>query len=201
MAKYIINVDSIRDERSAGSRAYNIKCLKRWHACIPMTLVCKHSAFKDYQTSKANILKKISTELDPLISSVAKYVVHPSIYPETAAQPSIMQQFVSYLDVPSSEDITDTISKIWEIGEKARLNNTHHQKKDNHQYPKIGIVIQQMITPRISGVVFTRNPVTGFDETIVEVFQGKGIYAAQREMAPTRWVYKWGEFIESPILY
>jgi pyruvate,water dikinase len=58
-----------------------------------------------------------------------------------------------------------------------------------------------MITPRISGVVFTRNPVTGFDETIVEVFQGKGIYAAQREMAPIRWVYKWGEFIESPIEY
>jgi pyruvate,water dikinase len=201
MAKYIINVDSIRDEKSAGSRAYNIKCLKRWHLCIPMTLVCKHKVFEDYQANKANILKKITTELDPLISSVAKYVVHPSIYSETATQSSLTEQFISYLDISFSQGITDAMSKIWEIGEKARLNTTHHQRKDNHQYLKIGIVIQQMITPRISGVVFTQNPVTGFDETIVEVFQGKGIYVTQREMTPTRWVYKWGDFIETPTEY
>jgi pyruvate,water dikinase len=62
----------------------------------------------------------------------------------------------------------------------------------------MGIIIQEMVYPIFSGVLFTRNPLTGLDEIIIESVEGLGEALVQIGETPERWVYKWGEWIEIP---
>jgi pyruvate,water dikinase len=67
----------------------------------------------------------------------------------------------------------------------------------------MGVVIQEMVTPVISGVGFSRNPVTGERETLVEALEGSGEALLQQGMTPARWVRRgdtWVERPEAPIL-
>jgi pyruvate,water dikinase len=61
----------------------------------------------------------------------------------------------------------------------------------------MGVIIQEMVDPEFSGVVFTKNPLTGLDEIVVESVEGLGEALVQAGVTPDRWVYKWGEWIEN----
>ena len=43
-----------------------------------------------------------------------------------------------------------------------------------HQQRRIGVVVQRMIEPDCAGVMFTRNPVNGADERVIEASWGLG---------------------------
>jgi pyruvate,water dikinase len=55
-----------------------------------------------------------------------------------------------------------------------------------------------MIQLNYSGVVFTKNPMTGLDEVIIEAVDGYGDALVQEGVTPDRWVYKWGDWLEEP---
>ncbi len=56
-------------------------------------------------------------------------------------------------------------------------------------------------TPRrlVSGYAFSRNPVTGLDEVVVEVVAGPASERTREELIPERWVYRWGDWVERPL--
>jgi pyruvate,water dikinase len=62
----------------------------------------------------------------------------------------------------------------------------------------MAIIVQEMVEPEFSGVVFTKNPLTGLDEVIVETVDGYCDSLVQKGVTPERWVYKWGKLIEFP---
>jgi pyruvate,water dikinase len=62
----------------------------------------------------------------------------------------------------------------------------------------MAVIIQEMIEPQLSGVVFSKNPSTGLDEVIVETVQGLGTQLVSRGKTPDKWVYKWGRWTEEP---
>jgi len=59
-------------------------------------------------------------------------------------------------------------------------------------------MVQRMVPAQLSGVVFTRNPVTGLNETVIEGVPGLGEELVQRGATPCRWVQKWGQWLEQP---
>jgi pyruvate,water dikinase len=62
----------------------------------------------------------------------------------------------------------------------------------------MAVLIQDMVTPVISGVAFSKNPTTGLDEVVIEVVQGQGEALMQDGVTPERWVYRWGQFTAKP---
>ncbi len=62
----------------------------------------------------------------------------------------------------------------------------------------MAVIIQEMVTPVISGIAFSRNPTTGADEIVVEAIHGSGENLAQCGHTPRRWINKWGEWIARP---
>jgi phosphohistidine swiveling domain-containing protein len=64
--------------------------------------------------------------------------------------------------------------------------------------PPTGVVVQQMVRPGWTGVAFSRNPLTGLDEVVIEGVAGRGDPAQQDGTAPERWVFRWGSFAEEP---
>jgi pyruvate,water dikinase len=62
----------------------------------------------------------------------------------------------------------------------------------------MGLAIQEMIPARLSGVAFSRNPITGMDEIVVEAVEGSGIALMQEGITPQRWIWKWGKWLQQP---
>jgi hypothetical protein len=63
---------------------------------------------------------------------------------------------------------------------------------------QMSVILQEMVTPVISGVSFSKNPLTGLDEVIIEALPGRGVQLVQEGKTPERWVYKWGQWIAQP---
>jgi hypothetical protein len=63
---------------------------------------------------------------------------------------------------------------------------------------RMAVIVQEMVTPQLSGVVFTKNPSAGTDEVIVEAVKGLGAALVSQGETPARWAYKWGRWTEVP---
>jgi len=62
----------------------------------------------------------------------------------------------------------------------------------------MGVIVQAMVQPQISGVSFSKNPLTGLDETVVEAVPGSGELLVQDGVTPQRWVSKLGQWTDRP---
>ena len=51
---------------------------------------------------------------------------------------------------------------------------TYRQRVGLFARPSIGVVVQALLNPEVAGVMFTRNPVTGADERLIEASWGLG---------------------------
>ncbi len=53
----------------------------------------------------------------------------------------------------------------------------------------MAVIIQEMVPPKWSGVVFSQNPMTGANELIMEIVPGEGTALVQNGITPERWVF------------
>lgn len=60
------------------------------------------------------------------------------------------------------------------------------------------VIFQKMITPRLAGVAFSRNPLTGLNEVVVEAVEGLADAMVSGEKTPLRWVWRGTGFTVSP---
>lgn len=60
------------------------------------------------------------------------------------------------------------------------------------------VIIQRMVQPEASGVSFSRNPVTGLSDVVIEAISGRGDALLARGRDPLRWVSRNGAFVEEP---
>ena len=63
----------------------------------------------------------------------------------------------------------------------------YRQKKGIAAPPRIGVVVQTLIEPVAAGVLFTRNPITGADERLVEAAWGLGEAVVNGTVVPDRY--------------
>lgn len=68
----------------------------------------------------------------------------------------------------------------------------------NGHSAQMTVIIQEMVDPVISGVAFSRNPVTGLSDIVVEAIEGRGDTLLQDGVDPSRWTYRNGEIVEQP---
>ena len=62
----------------------------------------------------------------------------------------------------------------------------------------MGVLIQEMIPASMSGVAFSRNPITGMDEVVIEAVEGSATTFLQDGVTPLRWIWKWGKWLQQP---
>jgi len=95
-----------------------------------------------------------------VIDDESSYAVRSSADCEDSVNRSHAGQFDSFLYV-----------KKGEIEEKIKLVE-NSAKKSNEKNIKISVIVQEMIRPDYSGVMFTANPINGKPETIIEAVKG-----------------------------
>ena len=122
--------------------------------------------------------------------------VRSSAVDEDGADASFAGQHLTLLNVPGAEELASALNEIWwSANSDAAI--TYRQRVGLFTRPSVGVVVQLLVTPETAGVMFTQNPVTGADETVVEASWGLGEAVVAGRVIPDHFrVSRSGEVIE-----
>ena len=99
--------------------------------------------------------------------------VRSSAIGEDSQDASFAGQHVTVLNVRREDQVVDAVLRVRESAhtESARA---YRRTLGLDDAPRVGAVVQRMIEPDCAGVMFTKNPLTGADERVIEASWGLG---------------------------
>ena len=115
--------------------------------------------------------------LDPLNEAfselAARVAVRSSAVGEDAKDASFAGQHVTILNVDSTEALVNAIRAVHQSAHSASAL-AYRRRLGVDGPPRIAVAVQQLVEPDSAGVLFTRNPVTGARERVIEAAWGLG---------------------------
>lgn len=181
-----------------GSKAVNLRYLARLGRAVPVTFVCTADACVSCVTGHGDIAEELRGELDRFLADGRAYVVRSSGNLEDELSQSFAGQFLSVLGVSGLDNVVKAISDVCASAMSAELDSYIAKIGHRREDLRMAVIVQEMVEPVFSGVAFSKNPITGFDEVVVEAVAGRGDALVQSGATPMRWVSKWGEYRTRP---
>ncbi len=127
------------------------------------------------------------------------FAVRSSAVAEDLADASFAGQQDTYLNV-RKHDIIKMVLTCWSSYWNTRAMKYRHDASKDHLSQGMAVVVQKMVASEISGVMFTSDPVTGEEHTVIEASWGLGESIVSGLVTPDRYVVsKDGEIIEVSI--
>jgi pyruvate,water dikinase len=99
--------------------------------------------------------------------------VRSSAVGEDSAGASFAGQHITVLNVPSVDDVEAAVREVW-WSANSDSAITYRKRLGVFERPSVGVVVQSLLQPDSAGVMFTRNPITGADERMIEASWGLG---------------------------
>jgi pyruvate, water dikinase len=112
--------------------------------------------------------------------------VRSSAAGEDSAIASFAGQHASRLGVLPGEGLLEAVQAVWRSGFCAGALG-YRDRLGLDRSPSMGVVIQPLIHARLAGVLFTRNPVSGAPERVIEASWGLGESVVQGRVVPDRY--------------
>jgi pyruvate,water dikinase len=137
---------------------------------VPPGVALSGSIVEAVAAGEEAALKQVVRAVEPLGGPLA---VRSSAVDEDGAAASFAGQHLTLLNVPSAEHLGPALSEIW-WSANSDSAITYRQRVGLFTRPSVGVVVQALLNPEAAGVMFTRNPVTGEDERMIEASWGLG---------------------------
>jgi phosphohistidine swiveling domain-containing protein len=185
------------DAAQIGGKARSLRYLKAHGFTIPDTYVCDVEAYERYRAGSSEVLGQVAEELAELVGE-RSYAVRSSANVEDGVDHSFAGQFKSCLNVQGLKRLVKAIEAVWQSTSSNKVRAYAEKTGAPVGDLRMAVIIQEMVEPHLSGVVFSKNPSTGLDEVIVETVQGLGSQLVSHGTTPDKWVYKWGGWTEEP---
>lgn len=195
---YIIDLRAKKLPDTIGSKAYNLRRLVDAGFLVPRTFICLWEVHQAFIENNLESLNQFKQELSQKIPLSATYAVRSSANLEDQINYSFAGQFTSFLDVEGVEGIFKSACNIWALTKSPHLQTYFQKQGLSEMNLRMAVLIQEMVKPVVSGVAFSRNPVTGADEVVIEAVTGSGISLVQAGSTPLRWVHKGKGWISTP---
>lgn len=118
-----------------------------------------------------------SKDSERLVESFASLdgpvAIRSSAVGEDAKNASFAGQHVTVMNVRTPQEVAAAVRKV---GLSAHTSSAlaYRRKQGISGPPRIAVVMQRMVVPDVAGVLFTRDPLTGADERVVEASWGLG---------------------------
>ena len=168
--KRVVPLEKALDEAIFGSKAVGLGQAIRNGLPVPPGVALSGSIVEAVAAGEHAAIKKVAKWVGPLGGPLA---VRSSAADEDGASASFAGQHLTLLNVPSVEQLSSALSEIW-WSANSDSAITYRQKVGLFTRPSVGVVVQALIDPDSAGVMFTRNPVTGADERVIEASWGLG---------------------------
>ena len=115
-----------------------------------------------------------------------EFAVRSSAVGEDSASASFAGQHTSELGVLPGERLLEAVRAVWRSGFCDGALG-YRDRLGLDRSPSMGVVIQALIDARLAGVLFTRNPVSGASERVIEASWGLGESVVQGRVVPDRY--------------
>jgi pyruvate,water dikinase len=194
--RYILRPEE--GEIEAGNKASLLRFLIDQGHSVPATCFCSLQALEDAKQDAEGVIDQLRAELARVISDGKAYAVRSSANVEDTAESSYAGQFTTSLGVSGVPGVLEAIEEVWRSAESARVRSYLGKKEIRDGEIRMGVIIQEMVEPDFSGVSFSRNPMTGMDEVLVEAVKGRGTALVQDGATPGRWINKRGKWLLLP---
>ena len=150
------------------SKAENLKKIKPKY--VPPYTVIRHDQeiMRSMLLGTGDLIIQVIPEFFHIMEANEKlYAVRSSATSEDGDDKSFAGMFLTKLNV-EPQDVRDAILEV-----RASASNNRVQSYDNEDQ-KVDVIVMEMVDARISGVLFSVNPVDGSNEMIVEYQDGVG---------------------------
>lgn len=122
--------------------------------------------------------------------------VRSSAVGEDSAQASFAGQHATRLNVSGFAAAIEAIRDVWASGRTTSALD-YRRRVGVEGEPRVAVVIQRLVPAEMAGVLFTRDPLSGRDEIVVEAGWGLGESVVQGMVVPDRYrMTRSGEVLE-----
>lgn len=184
--KYLSQINKDIDNLSAGNKALSLLFLKQNKYRVPDTSIILSHAFEEYCLNGEKVLSILKKELESLPADI--YFVRSSTNLEDSDNYTHAGQFLSIPGVSGSADLLSAIKSIWDSALSHSDSEYLKTFSIDSSSLKCAVIIQKMINPVLTGVSFSKNPLTGVDDVVIEAVEGAGEDLMQKGLTPMRWI-------------
>ena len=164
---------------------------------VPESYCICFEAFDEYKKNPEKFRVEIKKEIEEMLRGEKKYAVRSSASIEDSPDFSFAGQFDTYLNLQGVDEIVNGICNVFNSVENIRIKEYLKAQKIS-SVPKMSVLIQEMVDSKYSGVLFSKNPINGLNQTIIEAVEGFGEKLVGKGITPYRWIYGWGKFFKKP---
>lgn len=185
-------VDADREDLYGG-KAVGLGEALRAGLPVPPGVALPGPAVDAIASGEVDALSALRDAVRPLPMPVA---VRSSAVDEDSAGASFAGQHITILNVPSADDVAAAVREVW-WSANSDSAITYRKRLGVFARPSVGVVVQSLLQPETAGVMFTRNPITGADERMIEASWGLGEAVVSGRVIPDSYrVARGGEVLE-----
>jgi pyruvate,water dikinase len=166
----VIPLDRVQDESLFGAKAVGLGEAARGGLPLPPGFALDGALVEAVAGGAEDAIQLVTRTVGSLSCPLA---VRSSAVDEDSAEASFAGQHLTLLNVPRVDEVSDAVREIW-WSANSDSAITYRQRVGLFRRPSIGVVVQSLLDPVAAGVMFTRNPVTGADERVIEASWGLG---------------------------
>jgi hypothetical protein len=168
--KQVVPLEKAHDDAIFGSKAVGLGQALRDGLPVPPGVALSGSIVEAVAGGEQHAIEEVVKWVRPLGGPLA---VRSSAADEDGAEASFAGQHLTLLNVLSADELSSALSEIW-WSANSDSAITYRQRVGLFTRPSVGVVVQALLNPDTAGVMFTRNPVTGADERVIEASWGLG---------------------------
>jgi len=127
-----------------------------------------------------------------------RYAVRSSASVEDSPGFSFAGQFLTQLDLRRPDEVREAVGAVLESATDEGLIPYLQHAGIQADDIRMHVVVQEMVDSRVSGVAFSRNPMTGLADVLVESVPGTGENLVSGRATPQRWLRHWGDWTQQP---
>jgi pyruvate,water dikinase len=166
----IVPLEKALNEELFGSKAVGLGQAIRDGLPVPSGVALSGSIVEAVAAENLDALAEVERWVKPLGGPLA---VRSSAADEDGAQASFAGQHLTLLNVPSHLALGTALSEIW-WSANSDSAITYRQRVGLFTRPSVGVVVQSLLDPDTAGVMFTKNPIDGSNQRVIEASWGLG---------------------------
>ena len=185
----VVPLSEAHDERVYGGKAVQLGSARKAGLPVPDGLALSHEFVEGVARGDSSCRVALETNCALLNGPLA---VRSSAIGEDSAAASFAGQHATFLNAAI---IPDAVEAVWR---SARTDSAlDYRRRLGVDGPVLmGVVVQKLVAADVAGVLFTRHPVTGADELLVEASWGLGESVVQGLVVPDQFrISRSGEVI------
>jgi pyruvate, water dikinase len=188
-----VELAEAREEERFGGKAVQLAEAIRSGLPVPTGLALSAELVDAVAAGDADATDAVARRYEALAGPVS---VRSSGIGEDTEQTSFAGQHLTVLNVRTPAAVVEAVKQVWASG-RTDSALMYRQLFGLEGAPRIAVVVQRLVEPDTAGVLFTRHPMTGADERVIDASWGLGEAVVGSLVTPDHFrVSRTGEVLE-----